>query len=229
MVEAQHHISTMKLVDNADEQRTLEELLDRSKPPVPVECRDHHWLLFTPFRYDAGSDSRFRRAGRTPGVFYAAEAVETSVAEIAFWRLLFFIESPATPWPSNPLELTAFQARYATQLCIDLTIPPYDTRRAEWTHATDYTACHQLADEARAMGANTVRSISARDPAGGINISLLSCAAFAEREPRQYQSWRMKISPSGIYARCEAPVMALEYGVEAFGRDPRIAAFNWSH
>ena len=35
LVEAQNRISTMKLVDDLDEQETLEELLDDSKPPVP--------------------------------------------------------------------------------------------------------------------------------------------------------------------------------------------------
>ena len=93
MVEAQHRVSTMKLIDDADEQHTLEELLDASKPPVPAECAGLHYLLFTPFRYEARADSRFRRAGATPPVFYGAEQVDTAVAEIAFWRLLFFLES----------------------------------------------------------------------------------------------------------------------------------------
>lgn len=108
LVEAQHRVSTMKLVDNPREQETLEEILDATKPPVPDECSHLHWLLFTPFRYDARTDSRFRREGRTPAIFYAAEHIETAVAEMAFWRLLFFIESPGTPWPANPLEMTAF-------------------------------------------------------------------------------------------------------------------------
>ena len=34
-VEAQHVIATMKLVDNADEQQLLEELLETSKPAPP--------------------------------------------------------------------------------------------------------------------------------------------------------------------------------------------------
>ena len=112
----------MKLIDDADEQHTLEELLDASKPPVPAECAGLHYLLFTPFRYEARADSRFRRAGATPPVFYAAEQVDTAVAEIAFWRLLFFLESPGTPWPSNPLELTAFAVAYKVDRCLDLTL-----------------------------------------------------------------------------------------------------------
>ncbi len=37
VVEAQHRISTLKLVDTLVEQARLEELLERSKPPVPPE------------------------------------------------------------------------------------------------------------------------------------------------------------------------------------------------
>lgn len=217
----------MKLVDDPEEQRRLEELLDGSKPPVPPECRHLHWLLFTPFRYEARSDSRFRRAGRTPPVFYAAEAVETAAAEIAFWRLLFFGESPATPWPANPLELTAFAVRYRTALRLDLARPPYDNRLETWTHPTEYAACHEAADEARRLGAQAIRSVSARDPEGGPTVCLIDCAAFADSAPTRQQSWRMKLSEAGVYARCEAPDTQLVFGRDAFARDPRIAAFDW--
>jgi hypothetical protein len=227
MVEAQHRVSTMKLVDDFDEQRTLEELLDASKPPVPSECRHLDYLLFTPFRYAARGDSRFRRAGRTPGVFYAAERIETSVAEVAFWRLLFFIESPGLPWPSNPLEFTGFVVRYKTALCVDLTQPPYAGDAERWTHPTDYTACHAVADEARNRGATAIRSESARDPDSGYNISLLSCSAFDDVSPQHRSSWHLMLSPTGVYARCESPAKTLIFDRSAFDADPRITAFEW--
>ena len=37
-VEAQHIVSTMRLADNAAEQRVLEELLETSKPAVPPDA-----------------------------------------------------------------------------------------------------------------------------------------------------------------------------------------------
>ena len=90
VVEAQHHVSTLKLVDTLNEQRLLEGLIEGTKPMVPPECRHLHYLLFTPFRYGAvyPNGSRFRRAGITEGVFYAAEAVESAIAEMTFHRLL---------------------------------------------------------------------------------------------------------------------------------------------
>ncbi len=216
----------MKLVDSLDEQRTLEEMLDATKPAVPADCRHLHWLLFTPFRYAARSDSRFRRAGATPGVFYAALSVTTAVAELAFWRLLFFLESPGTPWPANPQVLTAFSVEHATERCLDLTAPHHDVEEDRWTHPTDYAACHSIADAARAAGCGAIRSLSARDPERGVNLTLLTCAAFARHEPTARQSWRFKLGRAGVIALAEDG-QGRFFGRDAFARDPRIAAAQW--
>ena len=107
IVEAQHHVSTLKLVDTLDEQRLLEGLIEGTKPMVPPECRHLHYLLFTPFRYGAvyPNGSRFRRAGITEGVFYAAEAVESAIAEMTFHRLLFFAELAAHALATEPSRI----------------------------------------------------------------------------------------------------------------------------
>ena len=69
LVEAQHRVSTLKLVDSVDEQETLEDLIQASKPSVPPECQHLHYLLSTPFRYGAAYPigSRFRRASEWGG------------------------------------------------------------------------------------------------------------------------------------------------------------------
>lgn len=226
-VEAQHQASTMKLVDDPDEQATLEALLDESKPPVPDPCRRLHYLLFTPFRYPSHGGSRFRRAGRTPAVFYAAERIETAAAEVAFHRLLVFADSPGTPWPRNPLQMTAFEARWRAGIVFDLTRAPFAAREAEWTDLLDYSACQALADAARSAGAGAIRSKSARDPAGGTNVTLLSCDAFAEARPTAQRSWRLMLQASGASMICEAPHDALAFGRDAFAADPRIAGLAW--
>ncbi|MEM7525893.1 MAG: RES family NAD+ phosphorylase [Pseudomonadota bacterium] len=227
IIEAQHKVSTMKLADNYDEQRRLEELLDASKPPVPIECQELHWLLFTPFRYPARSDSRFRRVGPGRAVFYAAEKEETAVAEFAFWRILFFLESPETKWPSNPLEATSFMVSYEAKRCVDLMKPPYDDRPEIWVHPTDYGKCHEIADHAFENGADAIRSVSARDPKGQANVTLLTCRAFRSKEPETMREWRLSLSSAGPYATTEYPSHSLSFGREAFARDPRIASMNW--
>ena len=42
---------------------------------------------------------------------------------MAFYRLLFFAESPLTPWPANPSEYTGFSAAVRTACALDLTRP----------------------------------------------------------------------------------------------------------
>lgn len=228
LVEAQHRVSTLKLVDTLAEQALLEELLEETKPPMPQECRGLHYLLATPFRYGPyPHGSRFRRAGHTLGVYYAAEHVETAVAEIAFHRLLFFAESPATPWPENAAEFTAFCVAYATGSGLDLTRPPLSNDRATWTDPIDYAPCQALADNARAAGIATIRSRSVRDPAGRASIALLTCLAFAASEPATRQTWRLRFGATGVRALCAFPELRREFPPSDFVADPRIAAMAW--
>lgn len=230
IVEAQHRVSTMKLVDTLEEQTLLEGLLDASKPPIPAECRHLHYLLFTPFRYGAPypAGSRFRRSGLTPGVFYASATARTAVAEMAFHRLLFYADSPATPWPRNAGEYTVFSVPYASKNGLDLTAAPLNRDREAWTHPTDYTACQLLADRAREAGHEVLRSESVRDPeTGGINIALLTCRAFGSRSPRGRQTWRLYLSASGVRAICDAPRQQYGFDRDAFASDPRMASLAW--
>jgi hypothetical protein len=228
LVEAQHVISTLKLVDTLDVQALLEELIEDTKPRIPPECRHLHYLLATPFRYGSvyPHGSRFRRAGRTLGVYYAAETVATAVAEMAFYRLLFFAESPDTPWPSDAAEYTAFAATVATGRALDLTRPPLDRDAERWTHPTDYEACQALAETARQAGLDAIRYRSARDPKG-VNVALLTCRTFAKSKPVDWQSWRIRLAASGVQAICEFPRQRIGFDRAAFSGDPRLHKLRW--
>jgi hypothetical protein len=227
VVEAQHKVSTLKLVDTLDEQALLETLIEETKPAVPPECRHLHYLLTTPFRYGSyPRGSRFRRAGMTPGVFYGSERPATAIAETAFHRLLFFAESPTTPWPVNAAEFTAFSVRFASAHGIDLTTPKLSKDPA-WLSPTDCEACQKLAEAARAADITAIRYRSVRDPERGANLAILSCAAFMQDEPAERQTWRMQFGRSGVRALCEFPDARLEFAREAFAADPRIPALDW--
>ena len=222
-------MSTLKLVDRLDEQVLLEELIEASKPAVPPDCRHLDYLLATPFRYGSEypNGSRFRRAGKTLGVYYAAEHPETAIAEMAFYRLLFFAESPETPWPSDAAEYTAYSALIATSTLIDLTAPPLATDRAQWTDLVDFGACQALADTARDANAEVIRYESVRDPAGRSNLAILTCKAFAEPRPIERHTWRLRLSASGVQALCEFPLLGVEFSRDTFVADPRLAKLNW--
>ena len=222
VVEGQHHVSTLALVDSVAEQERLEQLIEATKPVLPVECRGLNYLLFTPFRYRPyPHGSRFRRAGLSPGVFYAAAQVETAIAEAAFYRLLFFAESPATPWPANASEHTAFSVKYGGK-ALDLTRPPLARQRARWMHPTDYAGCQDLADKARAAEVELLRFASVRDPLHRTNIALLTCRAFRSKAPVDRQSWRIRVSASGAQALREFPKDSLDFNRDAFAADPRV-------
>jgi len=225
LVEAQHQVSTMKLVDSVGEQSLLEALLEETKPAFPPECAGLDYLLATPFRYGAyPRGSRFRRAGRTPGVYYAAEEVTTALAEMAFYRLLFYSESPSTPLPANAAEYTAFSAQIATDRAIDLTLPPLVKDEPVWTDPVDYAACQTLADAARAGDIEAILYRSVRDPKGGRNIALLTAKGFAAREPTDRQTWRIRLSSSGVQALCEFPRRLVGFATADFSGDERLRA-----
>lgn len=224
VVEAQHKVATMKLADTLDDQTLLEGLIEASKPSLPDACRGLDYLLAAPFRYRPyPHGSRFRRAGHSAGVFYAAEKVETALAEAGFYRLLFFVESPDTPRPRAPFEMTAIAAALASDSLLDLTAPPYTARRADWTDFTDYSQTQALEAEARTEGAQIIRYESCRDPKGGANLAVLDCAAFAKPAPVARQSWWLNITESHVQARCEHPARAVEFTRDWFARDPRLA------
>ncbi len=223
-METQHRVSTLKLVDTLDEQAILEASLEATKPPVPAECDDLHYLLKSPFRYGAvyPQGSRFRRAGLTQGVFYASESVRTAIAEIAFYRLLFFADSPATPKPLNASDYTVFSVQLNMAAVIDLTLPPFNSAKSSWMDASDYTACQNLADQARDSSINLIRYSSVRDMPTGINLAILHCSAFAEKAPVDWQTWRIKISDNSVQALRDYPPEKLEFKRTDFSNDPRM-------
>lgn len=223
-VESQYVSSTMKIVDTAEEQSILESLLEDSKPPIPSECNGiQDPLLYTPFRYmPAPGGSRFRQEKQKEGAFYASETIETALAEISFYRLLFFAESPETPLPSNPCEYTAFQVSFKSDRSIDLTESPLSANANEWQNPNDYGACQALADEARRGNILAIRSYSVRCPQKGKNITLLSCAAFSHKKAKSYQQWKLTIKKDRIVAQSELPTRTVSFTVSDFNNDPRI-------
>jgi hypothetical protein len=227
LVEAQHRVSTLRLVETLDEQALLEQVLEESKPAMPAECAGLDYLLATPFRYRPyPHGSRFRRAGLTPGVWYGSERVETALAEMVFYRILFYADSPATPFPEQAAEYTGFSARIEAT-ALDLTAPPLNRDVAVWTHPTDYAACQALADDARSAGIAILRYTSVRDPLPRANLAVLTCAAFARPAPVDRQTWRIRIGRFGAQALREHPDLRLEFAPGSFAHDPRLQGMNW--
>lgn len=161
-VEAQHVVSTMRLVDHPDEQALLEQLLEGSKPALPPAARGLHYLLATPFRYAPMHASRFRPA-RSKGQWYGAEALIAACAEVAYWRHRFVIDSEGLREQELLTEHTFFQGALQG-VSIDLSAEPWLKAQAQWTHDSDYSQPHAVARAALARGALWLRYESVRAP-----------------------------------------------------------------
>lgn len=228
-VEAQHVVSTLQLVDTLEEQRLLEHILEETKPPVPPECEGLHYLYMTPFRYGLyPNGSRFRKAGRTPGVYYVSEEPRTAIIETAFHLLLFYSDSPGTPFPTQPSEHTAFDVPVKTKAAIDLTAKPFSDASDIWMHPSDYEPCQQLEESARSEGVQLIRYASVRDPEHKPNAAILTCEAFAAPAPTQNQTWRLWFNKAGIHAICDFHEQKFSIAPTQWTSDERLRSLSWS-
>lgn len=189
-VEAQHVVSTMRLVDTAEEQGVLEALLEQSKPALPQSAVPKHYLLSTPFRYRPQHPSRFRRAG-TLGLWYGAEAIFAACAEVAYWRYRFILDSAALLGSELLTEHTFFQAK-VEGVAIDLMSAPWADARAVWTHGSDYKAPQALAEAARDRGIHWICYESVRAP-GNRCAAVLDVDALEMAIPDStHQTWHCR-------------------------------------
>lgn len=195
-VEAQHFIATMRLADTLEEQRLLEELLERSKPALPPGATGRHPLIATPFRYLVPVASRFRKANEA-GVWYGAESIRTCCAEVAYWRWRFLIDSDGLRDIAVHTEHTLFPAQ-ARGVAIDLDAPPWRALESQWTAGADYAACQAVAAAARDHGVQWIRHRSVRDPDGWCGAVLTPVALGEPDLPRQ-QTWTCKTTAQRVY------------------------------
>jgi hypothetical protein len=195
-VEAQHVIATLKLTDSRHEHEVLENLLEASKPPLPAEAQGQHFLLFTPFRYRSPFPSRFRRPTDS-GVWYGAEELETACAEVAYWRWRFLMDSDGLRDQALHSEHTFFQARVRGR-CVDLTAAPWKSAARAWTQKNDYTACQDLADQARKRDLGWIRYATVR-ARRGLCAAVLRPDVLSMPRGFEQQTWDCKTARSGVY------------------------------
>jgi len=197
IVEAQHTASTMKIVDNDDEQDLLETLLEGSKPAQPATALALDYLLATPFRYNPlRGGSRFRTV-TDPGVFYGAESIRTASAELGFWRWKF-LKDAVDLEKLEPVAHTAFSADVSAQV-VDLRQPPFGADAKAWLHPTDYTATQAIAQVAREANVGGIQYQSVRDPNPAWCVALLTPQAFSKPKPHALmQTWWLAVHQDAV-------------------------------
>jgi hypothetical protein len=195
-VEAQHVISTMRLADNANEQRVLEELLETSKPALPPQASGLHYLIFTPFRYRSPFPSRFRRP-HDPGVWYGAEELKTACAEVAYWKWRFLVDSDGLRDGALHTEHTFFLAKVRGR-CADLTAAPWKAAAQAWTHQSEFAECQAFADTARERDVAWIRYASVRVMDGNCG-AVFTPESLSLPEPFEQQTWACKTNVQGAW------------------------------
>jgi hypothetical protein len=182
VVESQQRISTRQLVDSDAEHLLLEELIEESKPRVPEDATDLDFLLFSPFRYPPLSHGSRFGASDERSLWYGSEQIATALAEMAYYRLVFFEGTEADLLP-NQIRMSAFRVGVQSKMAVDLTLPPFDAHREAITSRTDYAEPQRLGSEMRADGVELIRFPSARNPKQGINVAIFTPRAFALKAP----------------------------------------------
>lgn len=188
-------VSTMKLVDTADEQAELERILEGSKPQAPPAA---HYLTATPFRYPSPHHSRFRPGNAVAGIWYSAETIRTACTELGYWRHRFLMDSDGLRESELLVDLTIFPADVSGR-ALDLSEPPWDARDAAWT-SYDYSACQEVAAAARGRGGvKWLRYWSARDVAGPCG-AVFEPLCLSAPELALQQTWHCSDCPFSIHA-----------------------------
>jgi len=196
VVEAQHKVSTRKLVGTAAEQELLEELIDSVKPAT-LAGRRLHYLLFTPFRYPPlryGSRFGARHEG---GIWYGSEKQGTAFAEVAYYRLLF-LEGSHAELGSVTTSLTAFTVRMRSSNAVDLCSAPFDEYRSAIASPVSYVESQALGRAMRDSGVELFRFPSARDSSGGASVGAFSPAVFHNAKPLRFETWHCTAVPSFV-------------------------------
>lgn len=184
--------ATTPLVDSIEEQRLLEQLLERGKPPIPPAATHLDALLHAPFRYPPPPGGSRFRGPNDPGVFYGAERVRTACAELGYWRWRHLADTPALEaMPSKPQ--TVFKAHVQAET-VDLRKKPFVRDRVAWTHPRNYARCQAFARAVRDTDIHVIRYESVPDPEHDGCCAVFSPRAFVPPLPLEQQTWLLSVS-----------------------------------
>lgn len=202
MVESQHVASTMKLVDDEDEQHALEMLLEGSKPIMRAGTSHLDYLLATPFRYHPKRGGSRFRSEIDPGVFYGAESLRTAGAELGYWRWRFLKDSPGLK-SLGPVAHTVFSCEPSCQ-AVDLRQPPFSKDAHLWQDSSEYIQTQEIARMARKENVQAIIYESVRDEISAWCIAILDPHVFVGIKPNiDEQVWFLSVSQSSVQLRSQ--------------------------
>lgn len=227
LVESQEQIATLNYVDTLEEQAMLEDLLEQSKPPYPERARGYHYLLQTPFRYPPLQwGSRFGRV-HEPSIFYGGLGLDPTLAESAYYRLVFWYSMPPHPTQASiDSAHTLVSARYRSARGIQLHQAPFSAYEAALTHPADYAPAQSLGSALREAGIDAFEYTSARDIKKGRCVGLFTPTALSQKKPSSLSPWLCETRADQVIFKPLSQNIVYRLPAEQFmidGRLPRPA------
>jgi hypothetical protein len=132
----------------------------------------------------------------------------TACTEWASWRWRFLMDSHGLRTSELIAEFSVFRAK-VNGAALDLSVDPWDARRTDWV-SDDYSACLELASEARQRDVHWIRYWSARD-VGGRCGAVLNPASLTAAELHRQQTWVCKVSAAAALMRHEQDSITLDF------------------
>lgn len=216
LVESQEQVATRQLVRSLERQALLEEMLDATKPPLRRGSGSLHYLLATPFRYPPlKHGSRFGRRSE-PSLCYGSLQTATVLAEAAYYRFVYWYGMAIPPAGKLDTQHTLFGAAYRSARGLRLQAPPFDAYRADLASPSDIRASQALGTAMRAAGIEAFEFVSARDPAGGINVALFTPGAFARKAPVSQEAWLCELTGEHVRFRAARGRALHDFSLDTF-------------
>ena len=189
VAESQQKVATNTLVDTLDEQKLLEEMLDRVKPRIPDDCTRHDYLIYTPFRYPPlKHGSRFGKKVH-PSLFYGSINLEAAFAELAYYRFVYYDAMMVSPKKKQKVtQHTSFRVGISTKKGLVLTEPPYEKHKNSISDPLRYTVSQQIGEEMRELGVEAFNYFSARAK-NEVNVGVFTCNAIVLKKPSNLMHW----------------------------------------
>lgn len=199
VVENHSQAATLSLVDDLDEQSILESLLEKVKPAFPAHAKPLHPLLASPFRYPPLRwGSRF--GGQfEPSLFYGSLELDTALAEVAYYRLLFLFGMTTQHLPNKlRSQHCAFVFSYRCVPGAQLQKPPFDDFAPALKDPVSYAHSQALGAALRTHNVQGFEFFSARCRHQGINLCLMTPEAFTCDSPTSQQHWMCETNADQI-------------------------------
>lgn len=202
IVEAQHIASTMKLVDDLEEQQTLESLLEGNKPLLRPGTSNLDYLLSTPFRYHPKRGGSRFRSEIDPGVFYGAQSIRTAGAELGYWRWRFLRDSVDLDY-LGPVAHTVFCCEPSCRV-VDLRRSPFTQEAALWNKSDRYLETQEIARVARKTDVQAIIYESVRDETPAWCVAILNSAVFDGIRPKiDERAWFLSVTQNSVQLRSQ--------------------------